>query len=182
MNTVPYPRIFINRRRIASAVARIGAEIRRDYREKNPLLIGILKGSFIFVADLVRKLDFPLEVEFIQLSSYGNSTRSSGQVTLLTDPCPDVSGRHVLIVEDIIDTGLTSRFLYQYFLERGAVSIKLCALLDKPSRRKESMAIDYLGFTVPDMFLVGYGLDYCEKYRNLPDLCILENETKVFPQ
>ena len=100
MNTQPYPRIFINRRRIASAVARIGAEIRRDYREKNPLLIGILKGSFIFVADLVRKLDFPLEVEFIQLSSYGNSTRSSGQVTLLTDPCPDVGG-HVLIVEDI---------------------------------------------------------------------------------
>ena len=169
----PVPRILISRRKIALAVDRLAQEIREDYHDKTPLLTGILKGSFIFLADLVRRLDIPLEIDFIRLSSYGNNTRSSGQVTLLTQVCPPVMDRHVLIVEDIVDTGLTVRFLKDYLLQHGAASVKLCSLVDKPSRREVSVEIDYLGFTAPDKFLVGYGMDWCEKYRHLPDICVM---------
>jgi hypoxanthine phosphoribosyltransferase len=159
---------------IESAVKRLAMEIARDYRDKNPLLIGVMKGVFIFMADLVRSLDFPLEVEFIRLSSYGSGQQTSGKVEVVQEMSCSVKGRDVLVVEDIIDTGITIAFLLDYLEKKKPASLRLCTLLDKPSRRRESVKIDYLGFTVPDKFLVGYGLDCDEQYRNLPDICYLE--------
>jgi hypoxanthine phosphoribosyltransferase len=159
---------------IDSAVKRLASEITRDYHDKNPLLIGILKGSFIFLADLVRRLDFTLEIEFIRLSSYGSGRKTSGKVKVVQGLRTAVGGRHVLVVEDIVDTGLTVAFLLDYLKKKKATSVRLCAFTDKPSRRRITVDIDYTGFTVPDKFLVGYGLDCDEKYRNLPDICYLE--------
>ena len=159
---------------IESAVSRLAAEITADYRQQNPVLIGILKGVFVFMADLVRRLDFPLEVEFARVSSYGSGRQTSGRVKVVQGlGCP-IAGRNVLLIEDIIDTGLTVAFFLDYLKKKGPASLKLCALLDKPSRRVKPVKIDYLGFTVPDKFLVGYGLDCDEQYRNLPDICYLE--------
>ncbi len=165
--------VLIPREEVASAVARLAAQISRDYFEKNPLLIGILKGSFVFMADLIRQLGFPLELDFIRLSSYGG-TRSSGRVRVVQGLHSVVRARHVLVIEDIVDTGVTVAFIMDYLQKKKPASLKLCALLDKPSRRRVPVAIDYLGITVPDKFLVGYGLDFNEKYRNLPDVCVLE--------
>jgi hypoxanthine phosphoribosyltransferase len=159
---------------IDSAVKRLASEITRDYHDKNPLLIGILKGSFIFLADLVRRLDFTLEIEFIRLSSYGSGRQTSGKVKVVQGLRTAVGGRHVLVVEDIVDTGITVAFLLDYLKKKKVASARLCALTDKPSRRRITVDIDYTGFTVPDKFLVGYGLDCDEKYRNLPDICYLE--------
>jgi hypoxanthine phosphoribosyltransferase len=159
---------------IDSAVKRLASEITRDYHDKNPLLIGILKGSFIFLADLVRRLDFTLEIEFIRLSSYGSGRQTSGKVKVVQGLRTAVGGRHVLVVEDIVDTGITVAFLLDYLKKKKVASARLCALTDKPSRRRVPVDIDYTGFTVPDKFLVGYGLDCDEKYRNLPDICYLE--------
>ena len=168
------PRILIPRAEVASAVAQLASQISRDYRDKNPLLIGILKGSFVFMADLIRQLDFPLELDFIRLSSYGGGTQSSGGVRIEDRLRSVVKARHILVVEDIVDTGITLAFLTDYLRRKKPASLALCALLDKPSRRRVPMTIDYLGTTVPDRFLVGYGLDFNEKYRNLPDICVLE--------
>ena len=159
---------------IAAAVSRLASEITRDYRDKNTLFICILKGSFIFMADLVRLLDFPLEVDFIALSSYGSGTQTSGKVKVVQDLRSDVEGRHLIVVEDIVDTGITVAFLMDYLKKKKPASLKLCALTEKPSRRQVPFDIDYLGFTVPDKFLVGYGLDFDERFRNLPDICYLE--------
>lgn len=164
-----YPRVEID-----SAVKRLASEITRDYHDKNPLFIGILKGSFMFLADLIRLLDFPLELEFVRLSSYGSGRQTSGRVRVVQGLRSVVRGRHVLVVEDIVDTGITVAFLLDYLKKRKTASLRLCALTDKPSRRRVPADIDYLGFTVPDKFLVGYGLDCDEKYRNLPDICYLE--------
>jgi hypoxanthine phosphoribosyltransferase len=169
-------KVLISRQKIAAAVKRLAAAIEADYREKNPLLVGILKGSFIFMADLVRHIDIPLEVDFIRLSSYGGGTRSSGKITLVHELPSCVLDRHVLVVEDIIDTGLTTSFLCDYLRQKGPASIRLCALTDKPSRRLVPIEIQYLGFTVPDKFIVGYGIDWNEKYRNLPSICVPEEE------
>jgi hypoxanthine phosphoribosyltransferase len=168
------PYVLIPRVEIAPAVARLALEISRDYRDKEPLFIGILKGSFVFMADLVRTLDFPLEMDFVSLSSYGRGTQSSGNVRVEQGLRSGVRDRHILVVEDIIDTGITVAFLLDYLKKKRPASLKLCALLDKPSRRRVLVTIDYLGITVPDKFLVGYGLDFNEKYRNLPDICVLE--------
>jgi hypoxanthine phosphoribosyltransferase len=165
--------VLIPRAGVASAVACLAAQISRDYRDKEPLLIGILKGSFIFMADLVRALDFPLELDFVRLSSYVRGTQSSGSVKVEQGLRSGVRGRHVLVVEDIIDTGITAAFLMGYLKKKRPASLRLCALLDKPSRRRVPVTIDYPGITVPDKFLVGYGLDCNEKYRNLPDVCVL---------
>jgi hypoxanthine phosphoribosyltransferase len=165
---------FIQATEINTAVVRLASEITRDYRDRNPVLIGILKGSFIFMADLVRQLDFPIELDFIRLSSYGDSRKTSGRVEVKLDIGTDVGNRNLLVVEDIVDTGLTISFLLDYLKKKEPASIKLCALTEKPSRRQVPLDIDYLGFTVPDKFLVGYGLDYAGKYRNLPDICILD--------
>jgi len=165
---------FLPEIEINAAVTRLASEITRDYHDKNPLVIGILKGSFIFLADLVRKLDFPLEIDFVRLSSYGGGQESSGRIEVKHDIGADVGNRHVLVVEDIVDTGLTVAFLMEYLRKKHPASLRLCALTGKPSRRKTRIDFDYLGFTVPDEFMVGYGLDCAEKYRNLPDICYLE--------
>jgi len=167
-------RCLISRAEIASAVNRLASAITRDYRGENPILLGILKGSFIFLADLVRQLDFPLELEFIHLASYGAGRQTSGRVEVVQGLRAPLGGRHVLVVEDIIDSGVTMAFLLECLEKESPASLRLCALLDKPSRRKTSLAIDYLGLTVPDECLVGYGLDCNERYRNLPDICVLE--------
>lgn len=167
------PGVLLTRRQIAVAVARLAGDITRDYRDKQPVLVAILKGSFVFLADLVRRLDFPLEIEFVRLSSY-RGTETSGEIAMVQGLEIPVAGRPVLVVEDIVDTGLTTGFLLEYLRREKPASLKLCALLDKPARRRAPITIDYLGFTVPDKFLVGYGLDYNEQYRNLPDICVLE--------
>jgi hypoxanthine phosphoribosyltransferase len=176
MKTGPQLHILLSKRQISTAVKRLAGEIRLDYADKSPLLVGILKGSFIFLADLVRCLEMPLEVDFIRLASYGSSKESSGKITLVHELILQVRDRHVLVVEDIIDTGLTTAFLCGYLRQKGPASLKLCALTDKPSRHKVAINIDYLGFTVPDKFIVGYGLDWGEKYRNLPDICSVEEK------
>jgi hypoxanthine phosphoribosyltransferase len=168
------PKILIKQEDIYDAIDRMAEEIRRDYRGKNPLLIGILKGSFIFMADLVRCIGMRLEVDFIRLSSYGSGTQSSGKIKVLTKLTEKVRGRHVIVVEDIIDTGLTTTFLMDFLKKKGAASVKLCALTEKPSRRKINVPIDYLGFSIPDKFIVGYGIDWGEKYRYLPDIRYIE--------
>ena len=153
----------------------MAGDINRDYRGKNPVIIGVLKGVFIFMADLVRRLNLSLEIEFVRLSSYGSDRETSGKVRFMQDlQCP-VEGRDVLIVEDIVDTGITADFLMEYLNKKKPASLRLCALLDKPSRHKIPVNIDYLGLTVPDKFIVGYGLDCDERYRNLPDLWYLED-------
>ncbi len=166
--------ILIPRAEIETTVRRLASEITRDYRGKNPLLLGILKGVFVFMADLVRQLDFPLEVEFVRLSSYGSGQQTSGKVKVVQDLVLDVSGRDVLIVEDIVDTGITTSFLIEYLKKKKPASLRLCALTDKPSRRRVAVKIDYLGTNVPDKFIVGYGIDCAEQYRNLPDIYYLE--------
>lgn len=168
--------ILFRRDEIEATVKRLAAEIRGDYYDKYPLLIGVLKGSFMFMADLVRLLDFPLEVEFVQLSSYGRGRQSSGRIKVVQGLRSEVRGRDVLVIEDIVDTGLTTSFLLDYLRKKKPASLKLCALTDKPSRRWIPVTIDYLGFTVPDKFLVGYGLDWDEKFRNLPDIYVLEGD------
>ena len=176
MDSKPRLKVLFTRQEIDAAVARLASAIAKDYHEKPPLLVGVLKGSFMFMADLIRRLDFPLEVEFIRLSSYGKSTHNSGKVEVVQDINSTIEGRDVLVIEDIIDTGLTTAFLLDYLQKKKPASLKLCALTDKPSRRRVPVKIDYLGLTVPDKFLVGYGLDFDEKFRNLPNICCLEGE------
>jgi hypoxanthine phosphoribosyltransferase len=176
MNTQPGLKVLVSRRRIAAIVKKLAEEIRRDYADRNPLLIGVLKGSFIFLADLVRVIDIPLQVDFVKLTSYGSGIQSSGLVNVLLDLNCSLEGRHVLVVEDIVDTGLTASFLCDYLSRKGPASLKLCSFASKPSRRRVEIRIDYLGLEMPDKFVVGYGLDCAENYRHLPDLCILKEE------
>ena len=170
----PQVKILIRRDQIAKAVDRLASEIKRDYQDKQPLLIGVLKGSFVFMADLIRQLDSPLELDFVRLSSYGAARESSGKVRVIQGVKTPVRGKDVLVIEDIVDTGITISFLLDYLKKKQPASLKLCALTDKPSRRKVPVPIDYLGFTVPNEFVVGYGLDCDQRFRNLPDICILE--------
>jgi len=168
--------VLFTRNEISETVNRLATEINRDYAGKELLLVGVLKGSFVFLADLIRLLDFPVEVDFIGLSSYGSGTKSSGKVRVGRGLRTQVRGRNVLVVEDIVDTGLTTGYLLDYLRKKKPASLKLCSLTEKPSRRKTPVTIDYLGFTVPDKFVVGYGLDWDQKFRNLPDLCFIEEE------
>jgi len=176
MRSESEPKILLTRQEIEATVKRLAAEISQDYLGKNPLLIGILKGSFMFLADLVRLLDFPLEVEFIRLSSYGPGKESSGKIKMVQGIQISVRGRDVLVIEDIVDTGLSVAFVLDYLRKKKPASLRLCALTDKPSRRQVPVAIDYLGFTIPDKFIIGYGLDLDERFRNLPDICYLEGK------
>ena len=171
----PQLKILISRDEIAETVARLAGEIKRDYQGKQPLLIGILKGSFVFMADLIRQIDLPLELEFVKLSSYGSARESSGKVRVVQGLQTRIKDRDVLVVEDIVDTGITTSFLLDYLKKKKPASLKLCALTDKPSRHRVPVSIDYLGFTVPDKFIVGYGIDFDEKFRNLPDIYGIED-------
>ena len=167
-------KVIITREEIAKRIDELAAEIRKDYKGKNPILVGALKGCFVFMSDLIRSLNIPTEVDFMRVSSYAACTETSGKIKVLKGLETPIKGRHVLVVEDIVDSGLTVHFLLDYLKRRKPASIKLCTLFDKPSRRKVEIPIDYIGFTIPDAFVVGYGLDSDEKYRYLPDLCILE--------
>ncbi len=168
-------RVLIAKDDIDRRVGELAAEIRRDYADKNPVLIGALKGSFVFMSDLIRKLNIPLEIEFVRSSSYGAGTASSGKIELVQGVKTLIRDRHVLVVEDIVDTGLTISFLLSHIRRRKPASVKLCALLDKPSRRVVDFPIDYLGFTIPNEFVVGYGLDFNQDFRYLPDVCTMED-------
>jgi hypoxanthine phosphoribosyltransferase len=166
---------LISAEQIQQRIAELGAEIARDYQGKNPLLVGVLKGACIFISDLLRATDIKLGIEFMAISSYGASTRTSGEVRIIKDLDVPIEGRDILVVEDIVDTGLTLSYLLSNLKSRGATSVKLVALLDKHERRERDVEIDYLGFPIPDAFVVGYGLDFAERYRNLPYIAILKN-------
>lgn len=168
------PKILFSAEVIAKTLNRLASEISRDYRDKNSLLLGVLNGSFIFMADLSRLLDFPLEIDFIQLSSYRWGKTDAGHLMLIKEPAARLAGRHVLVIEDIVDSGWSVSFLRDYLGKLGAFSVKVCALADKPSRRHIPVKIDYTGFTVPDKFIIGYGMDCDEKFRNLPFIGYIE--------
>lgn len=174
MLVVSGPRILFSRKQIKQAIAELAVRIRKDYQGKEPVLIGILKGSFVFMADLMRELDIPVEVDFVKASSYGSGKQSSGKVRIVQGLKTPIKGKDVMLVEDIVDTGLTVSVIMDYLHKQKPASVKLCALTDKPSRRKVPVNIDYLGFTVPDRFIVGYGIDCNEKYRELCDICCLD--------
>ena len=168
------PQIFFPEKQIIKRIAELADEIRQDYRGKSPLLLGILKGSVIFLSDMIRQLDMPVEIDFIKLSSYRSQTTSSGNVQLLQDTTLPIEGKDILIIEDIVDTGLTVSFLISHLKTKNPSSVRLCTLLDKPSRRQVPVHIDYIGFTIPDKFVVGYGIDYNEQFRHLRDICLIE--------
>ena len=169
-------KVLITKEEIKNTVAKLANEIKEDYRGKHPLLICVLKGSFVFMADLIRQLDLPVEIDFIRLYSYGADMKSSGKVKVVQRLKTPVKGRDVLVIEDIVDTGLTLSFLLNYLRRKKPASLKVCALTDKPSRRKAPVSIEYLGFTLPNKFIVGYGLDLDQKFRNLPDICVFEDD------
>ena len=166
--------VLFSEQQLADKVAELGARISADYEDKNPLVVSVLKGSYVFMADLTRKITIPCNVDFMAVSSYGAGTKTTGEVQIIKDIGSKIDGRHLIIVEDILDSGVTLSFLMKILKARGAASIRLCTLLSKPERRKVDVPVDYLGFEIPDTFVVGYGLDYAEKYRNLPYIGILK--------
>jgi hypoxanthine phosphoribosyltransferase len=166
--------ILIGAEELQAKVAELGRQISEDYQGRNPLLICLLRGAVIFLSDLIRATDIPLEMDFMAISSYGNSTESSGVVRLVMDLKSSITGRNVLIVEDIVDTGRTLAYILDNLRTRRPADVKVCALLSKPSRREVQVGVDYLGFEIPDEFVVGYGLDYAENYRNLPFIGVLK--------
>lgn len=169
-------KILLSKEQIAEKVKELGQQLAKDYKEKNPLVICVLKGAAPFMSNLIMEMNIPLEMDFMAVSSYGASTKSSGVVKIIKDLDTPVEGRHVIVVEDIIDSGLTLSYLLDILKRRNAETIKLVTLLDKPHRRTVDLKPDYCGFVVPDEFVVGYGLDYAEKYRNLPYIGVLKSE------
>ncbi len=167
-------RVLFTEQELKDRVAEIAAQIDKDYAGKEPMLISVLRGSFIFMADLARSITLPCTVDFMAVSSYGSGTTSSGQVKITKDLSESIEGRDIIVVEDILDSGNTLSYLFQLLQARHPASVRLCTLLDKPSRRTKAVTADYTGFTVDDLFVVGYGLDYAEKYRNLPYIGILK--------
>ncbi|MCF7794213.1 MAG: hypoxanthine phosphoribosyltransferase [Candidatus Cloacimonetes bacterium] len=168
--------ILVSEQEIQQKVKELAAKISKDYEGKNPIVICILKGAAMFMSDLIKHVTIPLEIDFMSLSSYGDSTKSSGVVRIKKDIDSDISGRHVIIVEDIVDSGLTLKYIDEYFLKHNCKSVKICTLLDKPEAHKTDLEIDYVGFEVGNEFVVGFGLDYAQKYRNLPFIGILKKE------
>lgn len=168
--------VLFSEAQLADKVAELGARISADYAGKNPLIVSVLKGSYVFMADLTRQITIPCNIDFMAVSSYGAGTKTTGEVQIIKDIGSKIDGRDLIIVEDILDSGVTLSFLMKVLKARGANSIRLCTLLSKPERRKVDVPIDYLGFEIPDAFVVGYGLDYAEKYRNLPYIGILRPE------
>jgi hypoxanthine phosphoribosyltransferase len=168
--------ILISAQQMQARVAELGAQISRDYENKNPVLVGVLVGAAVFTADLLRSITIPCFLDYVAISSYGKETRSSGVVRILKDLDESVESRHVIIIEDIVDTGLTLNYLLDMMRHRNVASVKVCSMLDKPSRRLTNVQVDYVGFEVPDEFVVGYGLDFAQRYRNLPYVGILRPE------
>lgn len=172
--------ILLTEEQIQEKTRELGAALSAEYKDKFPLAIGILKGAMPFMADLMKRVDTYIEMDYMDVSSYGNATVSSGEVKIVKDLNTSVEGRDILIIEDIIDSGMTLSYLVDLFKYRKAKSIKLVTLLDKPTGRKVDIKADYVGFEVPDAFVVGYGLDYAEKYRNLPYVGVLKKEVYTF--
>ena len=168
-------KVMLSEEDILNKVKEIAKNIENDFKGEELLVVGILKGASVFVADLIRHIDLDVNIDFMSVSSYGNSTESSGTVKILKDLDVDIDGKNVLIVEDIIDSGLTLSNLVGALKTRNPKSLKLCTLLDKPQRRKVNMKVDYVGFVIEDKFIVGYGIDYAEKFRNLPYIGIVED-------
>jgi hypoxanthine phosphoribosyltransferase len=166
--------ILLDADTIAERVAQLGTEVTEAYLGRDPVLVSVLKGALPFLADLMRAMPMPVSVDLMEVSSYGSGTETSGQVRILKDLSRSIDGRHVIIVEDIIDTGLTLNYLLRYIADKGPASVAIVCLLDKPARRLAEIPIDYRGFTIPDRFVVGYGLDYDERYRNLPYIGVLK--------
>jgi hypoxanthine phosphoribosyltransferase len=166
---------MITQEEMRKRIQELGLRIAQDYQEKDLLMIGVLKGAFVFFSDLARAIPLPLHVDFLVVSSYGEKRKSSGAVKVISDVSQNVKGKDVLVVEDIVDSGLTLAFLKKKFMARKPKSLRFCTLLDKPQRRKTEVTIDYVGFTIPNKYVVGYGLDYENKYRNLPYIAVLEN-------
>ena len=169
-------KILLSEEEIKARVQVLGDQLYEAFHDKNPLFVGVLKGCFIFMADLVRAAQFKSELEFIGVSTYQNGTKSSGEVQITRDLQEDINGRDIIIVEDILDSGNTLMFLKNYLMAKGAASITIVTLLDKPSRREKAITADYIGFVVPDEFVVGYGLDYAQQYRNMPYIGVLKPE------
>jgi hypoxanthine phosphoribosyltransferase len=170
------PKILLSREQIQQRVTEMAAQIATDFAGESLLLLGVLKGSVIFLADLARALPLECSFDFLAASSYGKSIHSSGSVHLKKDTDAEIQDKHVILVEDILDTGITLSYLSKHLRLRNPRTLHIATLLDKPSRRREAITADYVGFTIPDQFVVGYGLDYAERFRNLPDICILETE------
>ena len=167
-------RVLFSEEELDRRVGEIAAEITRDYAGREPLLISVLRGSFVFMADLVRKIDLPCTVDFMAVSSYGGGTSSSGQEKIVKDLSETIEGRDIIVIEDILDSGNTLSYLLNILKARHPASVRLCTLLDKPSRRVKEVELHYSGFSIPDYFVVGYGLDYAEKYRGLPYIGVLK--------
>lgn len=167
---------LISRQQIAERIKQLGKQITEDYKGKDLLVIGVLKGAWIYLADLLREVDVNVEVDFMSVSSYGAGTSTSGSITIVKDLSVDVAGRHVLIVEDIVDSGLTLSHLVGLLYSRNAKSVEVSTLLSKPSRRRVEVDVKYIGFEVPDEFVIGYGLDFDERYRTLREICVLKEE------
>ena len=166
--------VLFSEEQLKNRVQEIARQITADYQGKEIMLISVLRGSFVFMADLCRAIDLPCTLDFMAVSSYGKGTKSSGQVQITKDLSEDITGRHIIVVEDILDSGNTLSYLLKILENRHPASIRLCTLLDKPERRVKPVQVHYSGFTIPDAFVVGYGLDYAEKYRNLPYIGILK--------
>lgn len=166
--------VLISKEEMLETVKELGQRISKDYENKDLVLVCVLKGAVVFFADLMREITIPIDMDFMSVSSYGSSTKSSGVVRIIKDLDINITNKHVLIVEDIVDTGLTLKHLKELLATRGPLSVKICTALDKPSRRTVDLEIEYRGREIEDKFVIGYGLDYAEKYRNLPDVCILK--------
>ena len=169
-------KVLLSEEEIKARIQELGDQLYDQFKDKNPMFVGVLNGCFIFMADLVRAAQLKSEVEFIGLSSYKNATKSSGVVQITRDLQRDITGRDIIVVEDILDSGNTLNFLTEYLKTKGASSVTIATLLDKPARREKPITADYAGFEVPDEFVVGYGLDYCQQYRNMPYIGVLKPE------
>ncbi|MCD6582538.1 MAG: hypoxanthine phosphoribosyltransferase [Desulfuromusa sp.] len=168
-------RILFSRERIATEIKRLGQEISRDYGDQEIILVGVLKGSFLFIADLIREIESPSVIDFVRLASYGSGTRTSGIIEFRKGLEMPIRDRHVIIIEDIVDSGYTLECLYNKFLLQEPRSLKICTLIDKRARREVEIEADYIGISMEDGFIIGYGLDHDEKYRNLPDIYLVED-------
>ena len=169
-------KVLVTEEELHARIAEMGETLYEQFQNKNPLFLSVLKGSFVFMADLCRRIDLPCTVDFMAVSSYGSGTSSTGQVQITKDLSSDIAGKHIIVVEDILDSGNTLSYLLKLLAQRKPASIRLCTLLDKPERRTKPVEVHYSGFTIPDAFVVGYGLDYAEHYRNLPYIGILKPE------